>query len=135
VTAEVFRPGCVIEIDMDYVPGNPTTHGEVFGDGVTAVCSWDPWPFCKELYASCAAGREGELLAGGDEERHDHGDRERLREWASPRERRVAHQTAKALVRRHELAVRRVAKALAERRVMTGTEIREVIAAQAERTP
>lgn len=131
VTAEVLRPGCVLGIQMDVVPGEPTLFwGTAFGAGTDAVCSWRMWDtYDPDLHVATAAGREGELIRP-HETRLDGGDRLCLREWATPRQRARARRRAKSLVKTHELAIRRVAAALADRRVLTGDEIRELIAAR-----
>ena len=127
VTAEWLRPGCVVGVEMDYVPGTPDAfHGLVYGDDVEAVCNWEWWDPCLEQATAIAAGREGELIAPTDE-RYDRGDRRMLREGFPPWHRAKARRHARALVRKNELAVRRVAFALATNRTMTGREIRERI--------
>jgi hypothetical protein len=128
VTAEVLRPGCVIAIEMDYVGGTPTVVGMVYGGDVEAVCSWEWWNYGPDCFTALAAGRVGERIVEFNDERFDVGDSDVLREVATPDERRVARRRAESLVRRHELAIRRVAAALGKRRFLTGVEVRELMA-------
>jgi hypothetical protein len=113
---------------MDYEPGTRDPFsGQVFGSGVDAVCSWRIWGgHDPNLWIAIAAGREGELIEP-DECRYDAGDRETLRFYASPRQRAVARRKAKSLVKKHSLAVRRVAKGLRDNRTLTGDDIRALI--------
>ena len=129
VTAEILRPGCVEGIQMDYVPGSPALFtGEVFGGDVAAMCCWKRWRYDDPGHQiATAAGREGEKIAGYPD-RLDGGDRWILRLTTDALQRRTARRRAAAIVRKHEAAVRRVARALASSRVMTGDEIRAEIA-------
>lgn len=128
VTAEVLRPGCVTGIVMYYQPGTPDAFsGQVFGSGVDAVCSWRLWSNPDpNLWIAIAAGREGELIEP-DECRYDFGDREVLKQLASAPQRARARRKARSLVKKHSLAIRRVAKGLRENRTLTGDEIRALI--------
>ena len=125
VAAEVLRPRSMIVVEMDYVPGTPDVHGIVYGDDTEAVCSWDMWSWDDlDMYVAIAAGRYGEEIEPNPEGVHWKADDLLLhRIW--PRLRRKVRRRAKALVRDHELEIRRVAFALATKRVMTGAEIRE----------
>lgn len=128
VTAEALRSGCVLGVEMDYVPGTATFHGAVYGAYVAAVCAWRFWYYDDpDCHTALAAGREGEKL-GEWGIRLDDNDRGQLRVAASPTERARARRRAASLVRKHSLAVRRLAKALGDRRSMTGDEIRALIA-------
>ncbi len=129
VATEVYRPGSLLAVEMDYASGAPTLYGEVFGDEVAAVTSWIEWELSDpDYHVAVRAGREGELIDPVPFWRFDNGDQAQLRRVAGRSARRRAASRAKTLIRTHELAVRRVAAALAERRTMTGDEIREVIA-------
>lgn len=127
VVGEVLRPGCVIAVEMDYVSGTPCASGWVFS-AADAVTSWTWWDYSDpNALIAVAAGRYGEEIEPDPLADYHVGDDEVIREATrSPMKRRTARRRAKALVAKHELAIRRVAKALKERRYMTGDEIREV---------
>lgn len=128
VTAEVLRPGCVIGVEMDYTGGKPDVFGwNVYGDDVAALCTWQVWDYSDpDHQIAIAAGRAGELIDPAPD-RFDRGDSAILRSAAAPAARVRARRRARALVKKHNLAIRRVAKALSEKRVMTGDEIRALI--------
>lgn len=130
VTSEFYRPGSVQGIEMDYKAGEPSVFsGMRYWGGVEAVCTWDLWALDDpKIRVAVAAGREGEKIDPDPAQRYDGGDQKMLDELADAADRRKARRRAASVVKRHELPIRRLAKALSERRVMTGEEIREVIA-------
>lgn len=130
VTGEALRPGCVKGVQMDYVEGTVAVFdGNVYAGSVEALCTWDSNMLTiQELLTGIAAGRQGENIAPDPAGWHNWGDLDMMRCYGSLTSRTRARRKAKSLVRRHELAIRRVAAALAERRTLTGDEIRTLIA-------
>lgn len=132
VTAEHVRPGIVMGIEMDVLPGVPTHFwGAVYADDTQAHCTWTSlWDYDDSLHwIAIAAGREGERIDPDPDWRYDGGDAAILRAACrNPLLRRKARRAAAKIVRDNELAVRRVAKAAAEHRVLDGDEIRRLIA-------
>ena len=122
-------PGKCIGIVMDYVPGTRTLGGDRLYGGAEAVTSFeiDRVNDMPAFYAMVAAGRYGERIAPDPSVTFHHGDDRTLLFYATREEIAEARRVARRLVKKHEMAIRRVARLALEQRVAHGDAIRERI--------